>query len=80
MIISAAINVNLHAFMQQFVSRARVNGKFKNPPVFCIDGRSGVDYLVVVNRNLNLNLSTLRSAATEDGLLNALLCRAAVGF
>jgi hypothetical protein len=34
-----------------------------------------------VNRNLNLNLSTLRSAATEDGLLNALLLRrAAVGF
>ena len=38
-------------------------------------------YLVRVNRNLNLNLSTLRNAATEDGLLNALrLCRVAVGF
>jgi hypothetical protein len=31
--------------------------------------------------NQNLNLSTLRSAATEDGLLtNALLTGAAVGF
>ena len=37
-------------------------------------------YFGHVNRNLNLNLSTFRSAATEDGLLNALLCRAAVGF
>ncbi len=36
---------------------------------------------MAVNRNLNLNLSTLRGAATEDGLLNALrLRRAAVGF
>jgi hypothetical protein len=34
-----------------------------------------------VIRNLNLNLSTLRSTATEDGLLNALLLAgAAVGF
>jgi hypothetical protein len=40
-----------------------------NSLVFRIDGRSGVDYLIGVNRNLNLNL-----------LLNALLCRAAVGF
>jgi len=35
---------------------------------------------MAVNRNLNLDLSTLRSAASEDGLLNALLAGAVVGF